>query len=65
MKSLSTDFDNATSLALNIITDHCPELTVKKKRVPFGPLPWPTGFPSGDDAEFIKKSNVMWHVGQR
>ena len=29
----------------------------KKKSVPFGP--WPTGFQSGDDAEFIKKSNVM------
>ena len=25
VKSLSTDFDNDTSLAFNIITDHCPE----------------------------------------
>ena len=71
VKSISTDFDIDTSLALNIITDHCPELTkkqlhtmngfdcvVKKKRVPFGPLPWPTGFQSGDDAEFIKYIKV-------
>ena len=70
VKSLSTDSDNDTSLALNIITDHCPELKQlhtmnafdcvikKKKKGPSGPLLWVTGFQSGDDAEFIKKSNV-------
>ena len=50
----------------NIIADPCPvqtmigfDYTDKKKSVPFGPMSWPTGFQSGDDAEFIKKSNVM------
>ena len=30
VKSLSADSDNDTSLALNIITDYCPELTKKQ-----------------------------------
>ena len=60
------DIDVQIVRCLTSLPDPCPVQTMigfdyadKKKSVPFGPMSWPTGFQSGDDAEFIKKSNVM------
>ena len=51
VKSLSADSDNDTSLALNIITDHCPELTKKQLHTM-----------NGFDCFVKEKKGAVWSV---
>ena len=56
VKRLLADHENDKNLAFNNYTDSCPELTMKRLQtmegfdyadeLPFGPLPWSTGFPA-------------------
>jgi hypothetical protein len=69
VKRLLADSENDKTLAFNNFTDPCPELTKKqlqtmkgfdyadkKKKLPFGPLPWPTGLPAPG---YVPKTNPL------
>ena len=66
VKRLLADYENDKSLAFNNYTDSCPELTMKRLQtmegfdyadgLPFGPLPWPTGFPAPG---YVPKTNPL------
>ena len=65
-KRFLADYENDNSLAFNNYTDSCPELTMKRLQtmegfdyadeLPFGPLPWFTGFPAPG---YVPKTNPL------
>ena len=72
VKRLLADSDNDKSMAFNNFTDSRPVLTKKqlqtmmgfdyadKKKLPFGPLPWPTGLPAPG---YVPETNPLKGVG--
>ena len=66
VKRLLADYENDKRLAFNNYTDSCPELTMKRLQtmegfdyadeLPFGPLPWSTGFPAPG---YVPKTNPL------
>ena len=66
VKRLLADYENDKSLAFDNYTDSCPELTMRRLQtmegfdnadeLPFGPLPWPTGFPAPG---YVPKTNPL------
>ena len=70
VKRLLADYENDKYLAFNSYTDSCPELTMKRLQtmegfdyadeLPFGPLPWPTGFPAPGYVPKTNPSNGRW-----